>query len=144
MKLLFTNKFDNQGNYEYKCRLVARGFKQRLGIDYDEVYAPTLQKCMMRILLLIGSILCWHMSLSDVRAAFPEAFLDRVIYAKLRIDDNPQNDVNVKLKRALYGLKQAAYEWNMLLNSTMMKINMTRSTWNMQILVCTTRKYKMN
>jgi hypothetical protein len=51
-KLVLTVKRDEQGNVvHYKARLLAKGFMQLAGRDFDEVFAPTAQNATFRILL---------------------------------------------------------------------------------------------
>lgn len=54
-KWVFTWKSDEHGRIvKAKCRLVARGFGQRRGIDFFETYAPTPASCCIRLLACIA------------------------------------------------------------------------------------------
>jgi hypothetical protein len=54
-KLVLDIKRDEQGSVsKYKPRLVAKGFKQVTGRDYDEVFAPTAQHVTLRVLLALA------------------------------------------------------------------------------------------
>jgi uncharacterized protein YuzE len=124
-RIILNKKLNNSGDIEYKCRLVARGFKQIQGLDYDKVYAPTLQKSNIKLLLNLTAILDWHISLADVGGAFPEADLDRIIYGKLTMwNGDGYNTYYCKMDKALYGLKQAARQWYLRMKDIMMIIGM--------------------
>ena len=57
-RLVFRQKLDSEGKIEkHKVRLVARGFEQREGIDYDETFAFIVKANTWRILLAITALL---------------------------------------------------------------------------------------
>jgi hypothetical protein len=98
----------------YKARLVAQGFSQQAGVDYDEVYAPVAKYKSIRTLLAIGNQLDLEIHQMDVVAAFLNGDLTDTIYMK-----QPEGFVNqdhpnkvCMLKKSLYGLKQSARCWN--------------------------------
>lgn len=55
---------------KYKARLVARGFSQRFGVDFEETYAPTAHYDSLRLLLSVAAANQWMISQLDVSTAF--------------------------------------------------------------------------
>ncbi|GKA07286.1 retrovirus-related pol polyprotein from transposon TNT 1-94 [Tanacetum coccineum] len=92
-----------------KASLVAQGYNQQEGIDYDETYAPVARLESVRILLAYASALDFKLFQMDVKSAFLNIFINEEVYVAQPpgfIDfEKPNHDY--KLKKALYGLKQA-------------------------------------
>lgn len=62
-KWVFKNKLDGEGHiHTCKARLVARGFSQIYGEDYDEIFAPVIKHGTIRALLLIAANRSLHLS----------------------------------------------------------------------------------
>ena len=103
-------KLDEHGTViRNKSRLVAQGYKQVEGIDFDETLAPVARLESIRILLAIASHLDFKLYQMDVNSAFFNGMLQEEVYVeqpKGFVDPRRSDDV-YKLKRALYGLKQA-------------------------------------
>ncbi|GJT22402.1 copia protein [Tanacetum coccineum] len=92
-----------------KARLVAQGYNQQEGIDYDETYAPVARPESIRILLAYARALDFKLFQMDVKSAFMNGFINEEVYVAQPpgfIDLEKPNHV-YKLKKALYGLKQA-------------------------------------
>ena len=98
------------GSWKYKIRLVACGYSQIAGHDYNETFAPTAKFKSICIVLNLAAIHDWEIYGLDIENAFLESDLDATIYMNLPKDVYRQPDgkpVVVKLKKSLYGLKQA-------------------------------------
>ena len=55
-KWIFKRKIDSDGIVEiYKARIVAKGYKQREGIDYEETFSPVAMTKSIRIWLAIAA-----------------------------------------------------------------------------------------
>ncbi|GJV54687.1 retrovirus-related pol polyprotein from transposon TNT 1-94 [Tanacetum coccineum] len=94
-------------------RLVAQGYNQQEGIDYDETYAPVARLESIRILLAYACALDFKLFQMDVKSAFLNGFINEEVYVTQPpgfIDFKKPNHV-YKLKKALYGLKQAPKAW---------------------------------
>ncbi|GJP55692.1 hypothetical protein CLOM_g14630, partial [Closterium sp. NIES-68] len=65
------HKYGPEGELtRYKSRLVARGFQQTKGKDYDEVFAPVGKGTTLRVLLAIAALLGWKIRQMDIVTAF--------------------------------------------------------------------------
>ena len=110
-KWIFKNKSDEHGTViRNKSRLVAQGYTQVEGINFDETFAPITRLESIRILLTIASHLNFKLYQMDVKSAFLYGMLQEEVYVeqpKGFVDPHRPDDVH-KLKRALYGLKQAS------------------------------------
>lgn len=96
----------------FKARLVARGFWQKEGIDYDEIYAPVVRYESIRVLLALAASEDLHIRQFDVKTAFLHGKLKEEIYLQLPEGPWPQEKRVVRLDKTLYGLKQAPNCWN--------------------------------
>lgn len=112
-KWIFKKKFDKDGNLDrYKARVVARGFMQREGIDFQETYAPVAKLATIRFLLVIGIQFDYCFYHMDVITAFLHGDLDQPVYMKPPDGVNIDDGMVLKLKKSLYGLKQSPKCWN--------------------------------
>nr|GEW18313.1 retrovirus-related Pol polyprotein from transposon TNT 1-94 [Tanacetum cinerariifolium] len=113
-KWVFRNKLDENGIVSpNKARLVAQGYNQQEGIDYDETYAPVARLESIRILLAYAYALDFKPFEIDVKSAFLNGFINEEVYVAqpLGFIDFKKPDHVYKLKKALYGLKQAPKAW---------------------------------
>ncbi|GKA22909.1 retrovirus-related pol polyprotein from transposon TNT 1-94 [Tanacetum coccineum] len=109
-KWVFRNKLDENGIVSRnKARLVAQGYNQQEGIDYDETYAPVARLESIRILLAYACALDFKLFQMDVKSAFLNGFINEEVYVAQPpgFIDFEKPDHVYKLKKALYGLKQA-------------------------------------
>nr|GEW14949.1 retrovirus-related Pol polyprotein from transposon TNT 1-94 [Tanacetum cinerariifolium] len=96
-----------------QARLVAQGYRQQEGIDYDETYAPVAKLESIRILLAYACALDFKLFQMDVKSTFLNGFIIEEVYVaqSLGFIDFEKPDHVYKLKKALYGLKQAPKAW---------------------------------
>ena len=109
----------------YKARLVAHGFRQRPGIDFDDTYSPTLSFPAVRMALSKAAAEDKEIIHLDVVTAFLESKVQEDLYLQLpkelvvgkdgKVGLNRHRQVSspavVKLKRSLYGLRQSGQKW---------------------------------
>ncbi|GJX39860.1 retrovirus-related pol polyprotein from transposon TNT 1-94 [Tanacetum coccineum] len=110
-----------------KARLVAQGYNQQEGIDYDETYAPVARLESIRILLAYACALDFKLFQMDVKSAFLNGFINEEVYVAQPpgfIDFAKPNHV-YRLKKALYGLKQAPKAWYDRLKAFLIKHDYT-------------------
>nr|GEX20175.1 retrovirus-related Pol polyprotein from transposon TNT 1-94 [Tanacetum cinerariifolium] len=113
-KWVFRNKLDETGIVSRnKARLVAQGYNQQEGIEYDETYALVARLESIRILLAIACTNDFKLYQMDVKSAFLNGFINEEVYVAQPsgfIDFQKPNYV-YKLKKVLYGLKQTPKAW---------------------------------
>ena len=113
-KWIFRNKTDDEGNVICnKARLVAQGYSQMEGVDYDETIALVAHMESIRILLVLACHLKFKLYQMDVKTTFLNEILKEDVYVaqpKGFIDPHFLDHV-LYLKKALYGLKQAPRAW---------------------------------
>ena len=109
-KWIFRNKTDEKGYVICnKARLVAQGYSQMEGVDYDETFASVAHMESIRILLALACHLKFKLYQMDVKIAFLNGLLKEDVYVaqpKGFIDPHFPDHV-LYLKKALYGLMQA-------------------------------------
>jgi hypothetical protein len=118
-KWVYKIKTHSDGSLErYKTRLVAKGFTQEYGIDYEETFAPVARLTSVRSLIAVAATRQWNLYQMDVKNAFLNGDLLEEVYMQPPPGSTyPPNKV-CKLQRALYGLKQAPRAWFAKFSST--------------------------
>ncbi|KAE8231736.1 hypothetical protein CF326_g3244 [Tilletia indica] len=105
-------KLDAEGKAtRWKSRLVAQGFSQRPGVDYNETFAPVARLTTVRILVALAirhKMSIWSM---DVVTAYLNGTINEDIYMLQPPHFNDGTERVCKLHRSLYGLKQSGREW---------------------------------
>ena len=113
----------------YRARLVAKGFTQQKGINYDEVFSPVVKYSTIRFMLALASDEKLEMLLLDVKAAFLNGNLDETIFMSqpegFIVKDKPHHVY--RLLKALYGLKQASRAWRKVINEFLLDIGCVQS-----------------
>ncbi|GKD82420.1 putative ribonuclease H-like domain-containing protein, partial [Tanacetum coccineum] len=109
-KWVFKNKKDERGIViRNKARLVAQGYTQEEGIDYDEVFAPVARIKAIRLFLAYASFKDFVVYQMDVKSAFLYRKIEEEVYVcqPLGFEDPDFPDRVYKVEKALYGLHQA-------------------------------------
>jgi hypothetical protein len=96
-----------------KSGLVAQGFSQKEGIDYEETFAPVARLEVIRILLAFSVAKGFKLHQMDVKSAFLNGVLEEEVYVRqpLGFETEKYSHRVYKLRKALYGLKQAPRTW---------------------------------
>lgn len=127
-KWVFKIKRNESGEVtRYKARLVARGFSQRKGFDYNETYAPVARLTSLRIIFAIAVHDGMHIHQMDVKTAFLNGSLTEDIYMK-QPDGFAKGDLVCKLQRSIYGLRQSARQWYERFDIFIMSLGFVRTT----------------
>nr|GEU75194.1 retrovirus-related Pol polyprotein from transposon TNT 1-94 [Tanacetum cinerariifolium] len=113
-------KLDELGGIlKNKARLVARGYCQEEGIDFEQSFAPVARLEAIRIFLAYVAHKNMVVYQMDVKTEFLNGNLREEVYVsqpdRFVDPDNPKHVY--KLKKALYGLKQAPHAWYDMLSS---------------------------
>ncbi|WVZ97856.1 LOW QUALITY PROTEIN: hypothetical protein U9M48_043365, partial [Paspalum notatum var. saurae] len=123
-KWVFKNKQGENGMVvRNKARLVAQGFCQKEGIDYEETFAPVARLEAIKILLAFAASKGFQLQQMDVKSAFLNGFIEEEVYVRQPPDFESTRfpDRVYKLWKALYGLKQAPRAWYARLKSFLLK-----------------------
>nr|GEZ59521.1 retrovirus-related Pol polyprotein from transposon TNT 1-94 [Tanacetum cinerariifolium] len=120
LKRIYKVKLDELGGIlKNKASLVARGYRQEEGIDFEETFSPVARLEAIRIFLAYAAHKNMVVYKMDVKTAFLNGNLREEVYVSQPnefVDQDNPNHV-YKLKKALYGLKQAPRAWYDMLSS---------------------------
>ncbi|RVW20261.1 Retrovirus-related Pol polyprotein from transposon RE2 [Vitis vinifera] len=113
VKWVFKTKLNEKGEVDKcKSRVVAKGYAQRQGIDYNEVFAPVARWDTIRMVLALAAQKGWSVYQLDIKSVFLHGELkDVYVEQPLGYIRNGEEEKVYKLKKALYGLKQAPRAW---------------------------------
>ncbi|KAJ9536507.1 hypothetical protein OSB04_un000344 [Centaurea solstitialis] len=130
-KWIFRNKKDESGLIvRNKERLVAKGYSQQEGIDYDETFAPVARIEAIRIFLAYAAYKNIKVFQMDVKSAFLNGVLHEEVYIEQPegfVDPDFPDHVCI-LDKALYGLKQAPRAWYETLTNHLLSKGFKRGT----------------
>ncbi|CAH9119721.1 unnamed protein product [Cuscuta europaea] len=117
---------------KFKVRLVAKGFKQKQGIDYQDIFALVVKFKTLRLLLAMTTVFDWELEQMDVKIAFLHGDINETIYISQPpgfICKNKPDHVCL-LKKSIYGLKQSPRQWNLKFNACMCELGFLRSKYD--------------
>ena len=130
-KWVFKVKHDSCGKVErFKGRLVAKGYSQKYGIDFEETFAPVVRFSSIRALLAFAINNNMSVHQMDVVTAFLNGELQEEIYMQQPAGyEIPGKEMLVcKLKKSLYGLKQSPRCWNKSFQDFMLNLQFKPSS----------------
>ena len=128
-KWIYRNKLDENGTVtRNKARLVAQGYRQEEGIDYDETFAPVARLEAIRLFLAYAAHKDFKVFQMDVKSAFLNGKLNEEVYVEQPpgFADSQHPNYVFKLEKALYGLKQAPRAWYDTLSKYLLKEKFVR------------------
>ena len=110
VKWVYKMKQNAHGEVErYKVRLLAKDYKQRHGIDYEEVYELVAPMETIHLLISLAEKMKCKIHQLDVKSAFLNGYLEKEVYVEKPLGFMVKNyeDKVLRFKKVLYGLKQA-------------------------------------
>ena len=122
-KWVFVRKRDdNRDIAQWKARLVAQGFSQKPGNDYenDGTFAPVMRFETLRTLFANAAVNKLHLRQFDVKGAYLNGYLNETIYMQQPPGFEDGTSKVCLLIWSLYGLKQAGNVWNHKLNRVLL------------------------
>jgi hypothetical protein len=125
---VFRVKHKADGSIErHKGRLVAQGFSQRPGFDYNETFAPTPTWAALRAVMAIAALEDLELESVDISSAFLNGQLEEEVYM-CQPEGFERNGSNWvwRLLKSIYGLKQSPRVWHQKLNSVLESMGFTR------------------
>ncbi|KAK1415074.1 hypothetical protein QVD17_30844 [Tagetes erecta] len=126
---LYKNKPDERGIVvRNKARLIAQGYTQEEGIDYEEVFAPVARLEAIRVFLVYASFMKFKVYQMDVKGAFLYGPITDDVYVRQPpgFEDPDYPHRVYKLSKALYGLHQAPRIWYETLSKHLLEHGFTR------------------
>ncbi|CAL1392755.1 unnamed protein product [Linum trigynum] len=121
-KWVFKIKHDEHNRQpRLNARLVVKGFSQRKGIDFDEIFSPVVKMTSIRTVLGLAASLDLEVEQMDVKTAFVHGDLEEEIYMEQPEGFKKKNKEGYvcRLRKSLYGLKQAPRQWYKKFESVM-------------------------
>ncbi|GJW11673.1 retrovirus-related pol polyprotein from transposon TNT 1-94 [Tanacetum coccineum] len=128
-KWVFRNKKDEHGiTTKNKARLVAQGYSQEEGIDYDKTFAPVVRMEAIRIFLAFATYMNFKVYQIDAKSSFLNGKLKEEVYVKKHsgFESSEFPDYVCKVDKALYGIKQAPKAWYETLYTFLIQNKFTR------------------
>ena len=130
-KWVFKNKADEQGNItRNKARLVAQGYNQEEGIDYEETFSSVARLEVIRILLAYACFRNFKLYQMDVKSIFFNGYLKKEVYVKQppRFVHEKYPNYVYRLKKSFYGLRQSPRCWYERLSQFLVNNGFIRGT----------------
>ena len=119
---------DNGDRKIYKACLVAKGFAQTPGVDFDETFSPVARYDSVRLMLAIAASRKMSIHQFDVKTAFLYGSLSEEVFIEQPVGLEDGSGRVCKLNRGLYGLRQAPRCWNKRFGQFMTKAGFRQSS----------------
>jgi hypothetical protein len=136
-KWVFKIKHGVHGEVErYKAIVMARGFTQTYGVDYNETFALVAKFVSIHCILALAAIEDMEIHQMDVKITFLNGDLEKEIYMEQPEGFTQKGEHLVcKLHKSLHGLKQSPRAWNQKLDVFLESIEFVRSDANFSVYV---------
>ncbi len=129
-KWVFKCKSGENGMIErYKARLVAQGYSQRPGIDYDETFSPVARFESIRSVIALSAHKEMKIHQMDIKTAFLNGELNEEVFMcqPEGFKEKGKEKFVCRLNKSLYGLKQSPRCWNETLHHHLIKMNFVQT-----------------
>ncbi|CAI7848515.1 unnamed protein product, partial [Closterium sp. NIES-53] len=121
LKMIFRHKYGPDGELtHFKSRLVAKGFQQTKGKDFDEIFAPVGKGTTLRVMLGTAANRGWRIKQMDITTAFLNGIILEELYMLQHEGLDDGSGRVCRLKKVIYGLKQAPRAWYHKLEETLL------------------------
>ena len=128
-KWIYKIKHAVDGHIE-NCKetLVAQGFSQKEGIEYEETFSPVERYTSVRTILALATVMKWKIHQMDVKTDFLNGVVEEEVYVEqpLGFETHDMKSHVCKLKKALYGLKQTPKTWYDRIDSFLTSLGFTK------------------
>ncbi|CAA7038770.1 unnamed protein product [Microthlaspi erraticum] len=131
LKCIFKLKRNYDGSiHKHKVSLVAKGYAQQHGVDYDEVFSRVARLETIRLLISLAASRGWEIHHLDVKTAFLHGELQEVVYVTQPegFEEKGCEGKFCKLNKAFYCLKQAQRVWSINLKHIFKELRFTKCT----------------
>jgi len=132
--------FDVKPDGRKRARLVAKGFSQVEGMDFDQIFSPVVRFETVRLILALAALEGWYTSGLDVRNTYLYGELDEEIYMEqpegFHAKGMERGKHVLRLRRALYGLKQAGLAWWRVLKKSMEELGFVNLDSDAGLFMC--------
>ena len=122
---------------KFKAHLVGKGYSQRKGVDYDEIFSSVVRHTSIRTLLGLVAHFDMQLEQMDVKTTFLHGDLEELVYMVQPegFIQPGQEHLVCKLRKSLDGLKQSLRQWYKCFNSYMIKIDYKRCEYDCCVYV---------
>jgi hypothetical protein len=137
-KWVFKVKRNADGSIErYNSRVIAKGYNQRPGFNYIEIFAPTVRMPTIRVVLAISALHDYHLRSIDISHAYLNGEMDCDVYMEQPegfAEGDPRQTVCL-LQKSIYGTKQGGNRWNKKMRTVLESLGFTQSYSDASIYV---------
>jgi hypothetical protein len=129
LKWVFKLKRHQDGSLDrFKARLCVKGFRQKAGVDFEEIFAPVASASTFRALMAAVAVHSWHVRQVDFKQAFLNGRLQETVFVQQPEGYTDGTPRVMRLLRSLYGLKQAPRAWHETLKAALLGLGYAQST----------------
>ncbi|KAL4271204.1 hypothetical protein GQ457_13G028940 [Hibiscus cannabinus] len=128
-KWVFKIKRNADDQFErYRARLVVKGYAQKEGIDFNEIFSPVVRLTTVRVVLAMCATFNLHLEQLDVKTVFLHGDLEEEIYMLQPegFEEKEKKNLVCRLNKSLYGLKQVPRCWYKRFDSFIMSLGYNR------------------
>jgi hypothetical protein len=129
LKWVFKEKQDKHSNIvKHKARMVAKGYVQQEGVDFEEVFAPVAQMESVWLLMAMATIKDWEIHHMDVKSTFLNGELTEEVFMQQPpgfVVAGKEHKV-LRLHKALYDVRQVPWAWNIRLDESLTTLGFTK------------------